>query len=156
MKRLFSFVSILIFSFPLTGIAKVYKWTDENGKVHYSDKPFNEKSQTVNVGKEPSKELQQEAKREAEKRIKYNQKLREIGAQEAEEKREIDYKNEKAEKKRIWACNEAKRQIRILGSGRVVIMKDKSGEASGPSLSDQEKGQKIEELKKLIAENCEA
>jgi glutaredoxin len=29
--------------------ADVYKWTDEQGKIHYSDKPTNSKAQTVNV-----------------------------------------------------------------------------------------------------------
>lgn len=38
-----------LFSFPILALAEVYKWVDENGKVHYGDKPdqFEENYQSV-------------------------------------------------------------------------------------------------------------
>lgn len=43
MKKLF----ILLLLSPLLCIAEIYKWVDENGKVHYSDKPFEKQGEQV-------------------------------------------------------------------------------------------------------------
>lgn len=45
MKKL---LFVLLF-FPLIASAQIYKWTDENGKVHFSDKPHDNKSERVEV-----------------------------------------------------------------------------------------------------------
>ncbi|NTS75494.1 DUF4124 domain-containing protein [Catenovulum sp. SM1970] len=35
--------------------AAIYKWTDENGQVHFSERPIDEKSKVVEVGKGQAK-----------------------------------------------------------------------------------------------------
>lgn len=47
--RLWILILLLMVSSPL--FAAVYKWTDENGKVHYGDQPGRKNAQSVNVPK---------------------------------------------------------------------------------------------------------
>lgn len=50
MKRSRAFLFVLMSCVVITPQAEIYKWTDENGKVHYSDNaPENQASQTVQV-----------------------------------------------------------------------------------------------------------
>ena len=44
---------VLIVNSPLT-FAEIYKWVDENGKVHYGDKPKDEQSKKLEIKKNTS------------------------------------------------------------------------------------------------------
>ena len=47
MKKLL-FISILVL-LSTTANAKIYKWVDENGSVHFSDKPYSQDAKEVNI-----------------------------------------------------------------------------------------------------------
>ena len=47
MKKLL-FISVLVL-LSTTANAKIYKWVDENGSVHFSDKPYSQDAKEVNV-----------------------------------------------------------------------------------------------------------
>lgn len=66
-KKLFVFLSVFILPFSIVN-AEIYKWIDENGKVHFSDQPTsNNKSQqtvkskntlsTITIDKEKTEEI---------------------------------------------------------------------------------------------------
>ena len=40
------FISLL---FPLCALAQTYKWTDDNGKSHFSDKPSNSNAKMIEI-----------------------------------------------------------------------------------------------------------
>lgn len=51
--RILAVLSISI-AFATTGSAQqIYKWVDETGKVHFSDKPVNASSKTVTIKQQP-------------------------------------------------------------------------------------------------------
>lgn len=53
MLRVTIFALLIIFS-SQNSAAKIYKWVDENGQIHYSSqKPVDQKAETVNVRKGP-------------------------------------------------------------------------------------------------------
>ncbi len=47
MKKLLSIVVLVLLSTSVH--AKIYKWIDENGSVHFSDKPYSQDAKEVNV-----------------------------------------------------------------------------------------------------------
>jgi hypothetical protein len=42
-------IPFLFFLLSTTSYAKIYKWVDENGSVHFSDKPYSQDAKEVNV-----------------------------------------------------------------------------------------------------------
>lgn len=49
MMKKYYFIFVVIFSFSLPASSEVYKWIDEDGNVHFSDKPNSSDSETYNV-----------------------------------------------------------------------------------------------------------
>lgn len=45
-------VTLLLIVFPLTAVAQVFRWVDENGKVHYGDRPIAREVRSVPVLRE--------------------------------------------------------------------------------------------------------
>jgi len=146
------FVLILSVIFSQNGVAEVYKWVDENGKVHYSDKPVDKKSEAVKMKKQPSELEMRQARERASSIIRHQQKVSEIVSEEARDKKQALYKKEKDETDLKKACQAAKNEIINLGRGYRSYTTDEKGNRH--FLSDQEKNDTIEELKKSIAENC--
>lgn len=145
------FVVIIISSSFITS-ADVYKWTDKDGKIHYSDKPRDEKSQQIKMKKEPTATEILQAKEKASSLIKSTQLKIE---QDQEEQQKLKYSKQQAEQKINTLkkeCEQAKTAARVLGQRRVSYTQDKQGEKH--YLSDEEKIQKISELKGLIKEFC--
>ncbi len=143
-------VSLLAF----TAQSKVYKWTDENGKVHYSDKPIDEKSQQIKMKRQPSEAEVLKAKQRASTLIRHQNKVQAIADEEADDKRIADKKKEKVRTDTMQACKEAKRLILIYSSGRRIYTTDQDGKINYKSYSDQQKNDMIAELEMKIKENC--
>jgi len=133
-------------------LAKVYKWIDENGKTHYSDKPFDDKSQVVEMKREPTNTEISEAKKRANAFIHHQNKVREIAEEDADQKKIVDAKKEKDTAELVHNCNAAKTEIRMLGRGFRSYTEDKMGKRH--YLSDQEKEDKIAALQKQVQRNC--
>ena len=140
--------------FTLSTQAEIYKWTDENGKVHYSDKPFDEKSEKVKVGREPTSAERLEAQKRASQMIQRQNKVHSINDQKAREQKLSDQKEEKERKKRAAACAEAKRLIIVYSGRGAVYTKDKNGIKNYKGYTDEQKNQKIAEQQKIIKNNC--
>ena len=142
----------LVFAFTAQG--KVYKWTDENGKVHYSDKPIDEKSEQIEMKRQPTNAEVQQAKQRALTLIRHQNKVQSIADEETIDERILDQKNEQNRTKINQACNEAKYNIRIYRSGRPIFTIDENGKKNYKGYTDEEKNQIIAELQKSIKENC--
>ncbi len=137
----------LFFSAP--SFAKVYKWVDENGKTHFSDKPFDEKSEQVKMKREPTKEEIQQAKQRASKVIRHQQKVNEIYSDELETKKQ---NQQKQAKKAAELCKEAKKEMQYMNGKYVNYTTNEKGERY--YLTDQEKNDLAAKLKEVIAKNC--
>lgn len=145
-------ISILVF--VSTTNAKVYKWTDENGKTHYSDKPVNDKSEVIKVNKERSGKSVEDAKRRSAKRMESYRRISEAAESERQVKRNLVTEAEKKQVQIQKECTEAKRQILVYSGRGTLYTRDDSGKRNYFGLSDEKKNAKLAELEKMIKEKC--
>ena len=139
------FLILAAVSFAAITQAEVYKWTDKEGKVHYSDKPIDDKTKALKMKRKPSEKEIYQANKRAKSLINHQQKLHEIAQDDAHDKKIIADKKEKKEKKRIAFCQDAQRQIHRLGRGRRTYTTNDDG--SRYFMSDEDKNKMIAEYK---------
>lgn len=140
MREVSVFVMLMFFSFP--ALSQIYKWTDANGKVHYSDKGVGN-GEAIKVSKPPPADPQAKIRIE-----QYKNQLdgsRQLKEEKAEE-----------EQKRLAETQEkcAKIHDRLQGFekyGQVYQMKD--GERF--YLDHKQKDQQMDEMKQFLKKNCE-
>jgi hypothetical protein len=132
--------------------AKVYKWVDENGKVHYSDQPVDGKGQPIKMKREPTPLEIAEAKKRASAIIEHKNRVQDMADEDRKLKIVATRREEKAENKLIENCEKARREIIKLGRGYRVYEEDSDGKRIFKS--DQEKNTEISRLEKAIKENC--
>lgn len=146
---LFALFSTLIFTAP--GQAQqLYKWTDANGRVQYSDrKPPDGKqavevrntvssvgSQQGNSGKSAS-DLEKDFQQRREQQTESQQKQQQAAAQ---------------DKLRAESCDSARRNLAALESGVRIQRYNANGEIS--YLSDEARPQEIARSRALVEQNC--
>src|SRR3954465_2802055 len=136
--------------------AQTYKWTDAEGKIHYSDQPppANIKEPTTvktprqapaaPTGKDtaPAK-----AKTYTEQEAEFKKRQVETAEREAAEKKKAD---EAAEKKQT--CTQVRVQLKGLQAGGRITQTNAKGERE--YMSDAQIGQEIDRLKKAEAGVC--
>ena len=129
MSRMYRAASLTIVFFmmllsSLLSHAEIYRWTDENGKVHFSDKPVGNKAEKLNIKEKPA--LPEATQSRNDRKRKTEQYLR----ARKEERAEID-KQEK-EKKRLASlkkknCSKAKKEYKEIIEAGAVYFKNKDG-----------------------------
>jgi hypothetical protein len=137
--------------------AQTYKWTDAQGKVHYSDQPppadvkepitvkTPHQSPTAKpAGKDPAPV---KAKTYTEQEAELKKRQVETAEREAAEKKKAD---EVAEKKQT--CTQVRVQLKGLQAGGRITQTNAKGERE--YMSDAQIGQEIERLKKAEAGVC--
>lgn len=140
-------LSACIFS-PCQLQAGVYKWVDENGRVHFSDRPTASESTEVRI-------KQQE--RTAPSADQHNRKLKmqrmlDVYQEEREEKREAKQKQQEAKTRRKQNCARAKDRYNSHVRARGIYNYDKNGERQ--YLSDDERARHMKSLKSEISRWC--
>ncbi len=128
--------------------AAVYKWTDDQGRVHYTDTPPpRQAAQEVRTGK--SQEADAEASRKALADRLSESEQRRLQAREAEEKRR--QADEEARRKEE-NCRHAREQLtRLQGPGNVARIDDRG---QPYILGDAERQAAMVEARKRIGEYC--
>lgn len=148
--KVFSVLILFILSEQV--LAAVYKWTDENGAVHYGDKP-NGQSAGQNNATEIKVETQSKSgithsSDQKEKRDRIIKVLEE-DRKEREKKRKKYY----AEKnKRLKRCARLKDKLRRYQDANAVYKLDKKGERQ--YYSNKERAAKESALRKKINKTC--
>ncbi len=135
---------------PVT--AQTYKWTDADGKVHYSDQPppANAKEQsTIEPRKQSGSTPDPAAKSKTyvEQEADFKKRQVEAAEREAAEKKKAD---EAAEKKQN--CEQARAQLKSLQAGGRQTRTNAQGERE--YLSDAQIGEEVERSKKLVDSWC--
>ncbi len=133
---------------PPHGMAKIYKWVDKDGKVHYSDKPVKPDSKEVKVDKAPSEKARAEAKARADRLIELQNRRMSIQQDAEKDKQTQQEKQDKQAKK----CNEARAEIALLKMQIRIVDTDKDGKEK--FVSDEERKKRIETIEGYIAKNC--
>ena len=142
--------------------AQTYKWTDADGKVHYSDQPppTNASKQVTVKPRKPSASTSTanpaatekgapaaKAKTYVEQEADFRKRQVEAAEREAADKKKAD---EVAEKKQN--CDQARAQLRSLQAGGRVTRTNAQGERE--YMSDAQIAQEIERGKKLVENWC--
>ncbi|MCO7227075.1 DUF4124 domain-containing protein [Pleionea sp. CnH1-48] len=124
-----SLVSLLALSLSQEAHAgKIYKWVDENGKVHYSDKPppKQHKSEEIKVKKSATTKNQVDT-RSAQQRVKDAQKWLNSTQEEKKQKR-LKQQQQAAEQKQAQEkCAKARRAYQEAIRSNALYDKDKKG-----------------------------
>lgn len=104
--------------------AEIYRWTDKNGKVHFSDKPIGEKSETLDIKVQKSAPVsaksRDERKQQAEGFLRARQEEREEQNKKIAEKKQLKVKK-KAN------CKKFKKEYKKITEAGAVYYKNKDG-----------------------------
>ena len=123
--------------------AAVYKWVDENGKVHYSDKPPPQgEAQELDVESAPSTSTPALTD---EQRLQKQQRLLDAFAKErADKKAEQEKLKKEKQERKIW-CARARDELRQLKEAAYLYDYDESGEKVIYSKEAREKATREQE-----------
>lgn len=144
MKKLL--ITLLLFFSSLTN-AGVYKWTDENGNVHYGDKPTTS-SEQLNISTEKSTRSSMTDEAREERRQRISDSLTDDRLERNKKKAEAKKKKAKLNSQCVYAKDRLKRYQR---AGRLYNL-DKEG--NRVTLSDKSRDKTIASLQKEIRKNC--
>ena len=142
------FCLFLILSIPLLASAQVYKWTDANGQVHYSQTPPPE-PRTVEAVTLPKSSTDEATKARLHKIVE--------GVNERREDRmQANAEGEEAveRRKQIEAfCKQARKQKALLQSQESVSAQQADGTLL--NISDEERAERLHTLDAQLAEFCQ-
>jgi hypothetical protein len=128
--------------------AEVYKWVDEQGRVHFSDRPDEAASTEITI-KEQQPPQSSEGQDDRKSRM---QRMLDVYAEERAEKKEAQQKQQAEEKKRKQYCIRAKDRYNTHLRARGIYDLGDDGERR--YLSEEERASHIKQLKSEIARWC--
>ena len=145
-----NFVRVLLMVAPLVVDASVYKWVDENGKVHYGDRP---------QGSQPTVEIQvddapavrpssDDAMSRAEKRERLLQAMEEDRVEKQEQREKQKAQSQQARQK----CNRYRDRMRHYQRASALYNLDKNG--NRVYVSDAERTRATKNLQAKINRYC--
>ena len=139
----------ILFLFPTIGQSEIYKWIDENGNVHFDDRPGSGNKEKIEI---KTTETSSSPNTELQDRVEQEKQLLEIYEEERQEKKLIkaEQREEKMELKN--KCAQAKDYKRTLDESYGLYFLDEKGERV--NLSAEEKDTELREIKEFIKKNC--
>ncbi len=140
-------VLILLLS-TLSAHAGVYKWTDAQGRVHYSDTPPPRQAvQRVPTGKTNDAEAQAARRTLADKLSESEQRRRKAQEEEAKRKSEEEKQRAKAER-----CAKARELLTLLQQNARISRVDARGQQY--VMGDAERAAAIQDAQRRVEESC--
>lgn len=132
--------------------AQIYKWVDENGKVHYSDKAPDKK---VTVEKFKLTKEQKPAQKSASERrsLENTQRFLKVIEEEKEIKRKKDKEQAKKHEKVRAYCQRLEKEISIYKKGYAIVRYGQDG--GHEYLTDEEIAVQMSMFEQKWKENCE-
>ncbi|MCG7921780.1 MAG: DUF4124 domain-containing protein [Candidatus Thiodiazotropha lotti] len=136
-----------IFSHSL--YAGVYKWTDEHGRVHFSDRPVSESSTEVKIKQTPSSGSTGDSPQQRQQKMR---KMLDAFEEERSEKKEAKQKAKQEREKRKKKCIYAKDRYNSHNRARGIYNYKKDGDRS--YLSEAERKSLMQRLKADVDRWC--
>ncbi|HTT07303.1 MAG TPA: DUF4124 domain-containing protein [Gammaproteobacteria bacterium] len=141
-------LSLLPLLAPVTAsYAEVYKWVDEQGKVHYGDHPGNARSQPVQIQAAPQPDPDS-----AERREKSQKLLNEYSDDQTEQKKQQESREKEAAQRKV-NCELAKKNLDTYEHAATLYTTDKDGERH--NLTDDEYKKAIETSHANVKKWCD-
>ncbi|PWK46425.1 DUF4124 domain-containing protein [Pleionea mediterranea] len=153
-KRTLALLLALPLVLPHATAGKIYKWVDENGKVHYSDKPPKDQKKTEQLALPEAKEETAKTKSvSAQQRIRNANKWLNNSREKRQQKQQEKARAEAAKKKQQRECQVMRNELTEYQHTNVIYDYDKSGKRF--YYTDEQREQFIENLKSNIKQQCE-
>ena len=137
-------VTALLFSASVS--AQIYKWTDETGKIHYTDQPppphVNTKEQRLNINAAPATGNQSNALSDEREEFEKRRKQRQENEAKDQAQAEINKKK----------CTEAQTQLRMYADSPRLTIPDGAGGIV--YVDDDLRQRRIDDANKAIATYC--
>lgn len=117
-------VVVTVMLSPLVSQAEIYRWTDANGKIHFSDKPVGEKAETLDIKVQKAKPTSAKTKDERKQRAEGFIRARE------EERAERDKgiaEKKRLKKERKKNCEAARKEYKEITEAGAVYYEKKDG-----------------------------
>jgi hypothetical protein len=139
---------ILFFLFQVNVVySEVYKWTDENGKTVYGDKPSGEDANIVDIREKPTSDQHYQ------ERIKKRQKLLDVMQEERDEKIAQQKEEKEKKEKQEQQCARLKKELQETRDARIVY--EETADPDNPKIyTDKERKAEEEKYEKYLKENC--
>lgn len=148
-------IGLALFASAAVADSEIYKWTDEEGNVHYSDCPPPPSCDAEIVEAEPEPDPSEVRKAQ--------QRLEQMLAEQAEGRAEREHEQLEKEEQRVIAmqiavarkrvCIRARQNLQVLLVQRPVFYIDENG--NYVYLDEETRISEVERMRRLIAENCE-
>ena len=127
--------------------SEVYKWTDENGKTVYGDKPLSENADLVEINKKPV------ADKGYQQRVEKQKKLLDVMQDERDEKLAKEKKEQEKKEKQQQQC--AKLKKKLSKAKKASLLYEKTDDPDNPRIyTDEERKAEEKKYEKYIRENC--
>lgn len=132
---------------PALAMAEMYKWVDDQGRVHFSDKkPAHAQAQDISESvKQQNIDYGSTKVEQQLQRIERNQ----AAKQTEQQQRTAHQSNQDQERER--SCKEARKHLRVI-KGRVIFLDDENREVK---VTEAERAQKAAELEQQIQKYCQ-
>ena len=134
---------LVFFSHQASLMAEVYKWVDENGRVHYGDKPGNDNSLKMNINEN---QIMSEADLLRESR---RQKLLDVLTKERQEKKRAQEESVQQKQDKKINCDQARNSLASLQSS-TFLMEETADPYNPKILSDAERHAATVKAQKVV------
>lgn len=127
--------------------AQVYKWVDENGKTHYSDKPHDENSKSIQIRKKTALAPEHDVRMQKQKRL-----LKVLDEERQESKKNKIAKAEE-KRKRESNCNKAREKLKGIKTASFLF--DKTDDPKNPVVySNEERRKATKDAEESVQKWC--
>ena len=154
-KRLALFFGLVLLAFSALADSEIYKWTDEEGNVHYSDcpPPPSCDAETIQAQPEPDPSEVRKAQNRLDQMLEEQEESRAEREQERLEKERQRVMAMQIAVARKQVCIRARQNLHVLLVQRPVFYIDETGKYV--YLDDETRVSEISRMRELIAQNCE-
>lgn len=130
-----------------TADAQVYRWVDEDGKVHFSDTPPNEDAERLPIETRPT-----DLESVLEKRIERRHHLDELDKDRAHEA-ETESERAAYAARRAESCRQARERVASIESARRLSRVDEDGNRI--QYDDEQRARALAEARRQVADWCD-
>lgn len=133
--------------------AEVYRWVDEQGKVHFSDRPKNGGAQKLEISEpEPNSDGIDQQRLDTERKIQQERML-DAYREEREKRQQARLKSEAEERQRSKNCAYARNRLREYGNSRLYQPLEDGGRRY---LDNEERQREIERAEASVQRWCDS
>lgn len=146
MRRSLTSISLLLLVAVSAARAEIYRWVDEQGNVHYGDRPAGRSAESVDVAPGPARDP------EAARRRARQRKLLDVMEEEQQIERRQEQQAQAERKERERKCRIAR--DRLDGYRRANVLYDYDASGNRRYLDDTERERAMAEARRAVEHWC--